>query len=159
MAFDRLVNTVDDWARSMGRTDVFAQVGPTTNPPRFIPWTSFLAPATFRSRLQESSVLVGHAGMGTILEGLRYAKPVVIMPRRGDLRETRNDHQVATARRFTDRPGISVAFDETQLRACLAHVDSLMGGPAIAQHATPELVVMVREFISVGKRPDRLVHG
>src|SRR5579859_3180811 len=100
MPFDRLVRTVDLWAGRKGRRDVFAQVGPTALSPSNIAYEKFLDPASFRAKVEEASVIIAHAGMGSILTALEAGKPILILPRRGDLKETRNDHQVATAQRF-----------------------------------------------------------
>ena len=83
-----------------GRRDVFAQVGPTDLRPRHIEWAPFIEPAEFRERVRACSAMVAHAGMGSILTAMEFGKPILVMPRRGALMETRNDHQVATARRF-----------------------------------------------------------
>ena len=98
MPFDRMVRTIDAWASRVGRSDVFAQIGPTNWRPRHIEWTQFIEPQDFRRRVRDATIIVAHAGMGSILV-LELGKPIIVMPRRGDLRETRNDHQLATALR------------------------------------------------------------
>ena len=95
MAFDRLVRTVDEWAATRGRKDVFAQIGPTEWRPRHIEWVAFLPPEDFRKRVADATMVVAHAGMGSIITALELGKPILVMPRRGHLQETRNDHQVA----------------------------------------------------------------
>jgi len=57
--------------------------------------------------------------MGTIITALELDKPILVMPRRGDLGETRNDHQLATARRLHALGLIEVALDEAELRSRL----------------------------------------
>jgi UDP-N-acetylglucosamine transferase subunit ALG13 len=148
MAFDRLVGGVDDWAGARGRKDVFAQVGPTEAPPKHIEWTRFLDPPEFRKRVQEARVIVAHAGMGSILTALEVGKPILVMPRRGDLRETRNDHQVATAERFLSMGRVHVAMDETQLPARLDEIDGLVAADRISRHASDELLRTLRSFIA-----------
>lgn len=147
MPFDRLVRTVDEWAARTGRTDVFAQIGPDAYTPRHIAHARFLEPDEFRARVESADVIVAHAGMGSILTALQAGKPILIMPRRGDLRETRNDHQVATAQRFADRPGVSVAADEHELAELLDRADELAAGASIGPHASDELIDAVRTFI------------
>ena len=107
MPFDRLVRTVDDWAGRAGRSDVFAQIGHTRWRPRHLQWTAFIEPDEFRARAREAAVLVAHAGTGSILTALELGRPILVMPRRADLRETRNDHQIATATRFRDMAATS----------------------------------------------------
>lgn len=148
MPFDRLVGAVDTWAEQRGRDDVFAQVGPGSRKPRHIEWCEFLDPAAYRERCTAADAIVAHAGMGSILTALELGKPLLIMPRRGDLRETRNDHQVATARRFSGKCGVSVALDERELPAKLDTLGTLAAGERIAPFASTELLEAVREFIN-----------
>lgn len=118
LPFDRLVRAVDLWAGSRGRQDIFGQIsniGPSGYRPKNFEWVSDLAPAEFEARFRAASYIVSHAGMGTIISALGAGKPLLIMPRRADLGEQRNDHQQATARRFCTRPGILAALDEEEL--------------------------------------------
>jgi len=120
--FDRLVRAVDAWCESRGRTDVFAQIvdpGAQGCRPAHMGWTGRIAPERYAAAFEEADFIVAHAGMGSIITALTVSRPIVIMPRRGHLRETRNDHQFATARRFAGRPGVSVAEDETELPGVL----------------------------------------
>ena len=145
--FDRLLKAVDSWARENKRQDVFAQIGTRAWKPDFIPFTPMLSPAEFRERLIACSVVVGHAGMGTILSALGHSKPILVMPRRLALNETRNDHQMATAQHLLAMDKINVAFDETELRAKLDHLDALIPRETIPPVATGPLIDGLRNFI------------
>jgi UDP-N-acetylglucosamine transferase subunit ALG13 len=155
LPFDRMTQAVDDWARLAGRDDVFAQAGPTRMPPRHIEWTAFLSPQEHKRRFRQASVVIAHAGIGSILSALAERTPLVIMPRRASLGEQRNDHQVATARRFSGRAGIHVAMDEHELVSMLDRIDELGTGPAISGAASRELIDAVRVFILEGRVPAR----
>lgn len=150
MPFDRMVESIDRWAGRHPDAAIFAQIGPTEFRPSNLPFTDFMDPADFVQRVESASVLVAHAGMGSILTALQYGKPIVIFPRRGDLQETRNDHQVATARKLAGRPGIEVAMDETELGAALDRLSDLEQPPALSSTASPELVEHLRSFIAGG---------
>lgn len=147
MAFDRMVRAVDEWAGARGRRDVFAQIGPTEYRPKHIEWTEFIEPEDFRKRVNGSRVLVAHAGMGSILTALEAGKPILVMPRRGDLRETRNDHQIATAKRFLALGKVAVAFDESELPAHLDRLDQLAAAGTISPWASDRLIAALAAFI------------
>jgi UDP-N-acetylglucosamine transferase subunit ALG13 len=153
--FDRLIRSVDLWAKERKRGDVFAQIGRGGWEPEFISYSHLLDPADFKKRLAASRVVVGHAGMGTILSALQHAKPVLVMPRRGSLGETRNDHQLATARQLQATGRIGVAFDETEMTEMLDRVDELASGPSISPYASPHLTSALREFIHSAGIDDR----
>ncbi|MBU0755585.1 MAG: glucuronosyltransferase [Planctomycetes bacterium] len=150
--FDRLVKAVDRWADLRDRTDLFAQIGPTSYEPKKLDWVSFLDAEAYAERLHGAQVLVAHAGMGSILKAMQLGKPILIMPRRADLGEHRNDHQMATAERFKRYNGIQVAYDEEELFMRLDALEETAAEDAIGAHASRELLDTIKEFIN---RPDR----
>lgn len=145
--FDRMVRAVDEWATRRGRTDVVAQVGPSQMQFRSLQASAFFPPAQTRAHMRDATLIVAHAGMGTILSALELGTPLVIMPRRADLGEQRNDHQLATARHFSSKPGVSVVMDETELVARLDEPPRPVEGGRISSHASPQLLAYVRSFI------------
>jgi UDP-N-acetylglucosamine transferase subunit ALG13 len=147
MPFDRLVRTVDQWAGNRGRTDIFAQIGRTDYRPANIQWAPVLDPVEFKRRCETAKVIIAHAGTGSIIMALQLGKPILVMPRRANLRETRNDHQVATAEQFRRFDSVVVASDEKELIARLEEIDDLDGRQAIGSYASAELVGAIREFI------------
>lgn len=147
MPFDRLVRTVDEWALQRGRDDVFAQIGPSEWRPRHVRWTQFLDPGEFRARVEAATLVVAHAGMGSILTALELGKPILVMPRRGSLKETRNDHQVATAQRFLAQGRVAVAMDETELWQKLEAADGYRATERISAQAAPQLLAALRAFV------------
>ena len=145
--FDRLVRAVEEWAVRNGRPDVVAQIGRSALKSRHIDMVEFLDPREFRARFMQASVIVSHAGMGTILTALHYRKPLIVMPRRAALGEQRNDHQVATARHLRELHGITVAMNEAELAERLSRLDDLTPHEAIGAYAQPELLNAIGEFI------------
>lgn len=117
--FERLVRAVDSWCALRGTgARVFGQItGPRPDGwrPQHFEWVARLDPQAYDQRFRQAELIVSHAGMGSILTALSYAKPIVIMPRRGHLNETRNDHQFTTVKMLGNRPGILVAEDETRI--------------------------------------------
>ena len=149
LPFDRMVGAVDRWACSRENVELFAQIGVGATRPEHIEWAEMLDPAVFDTTLQRCSAVVSHAGCGTILSALVRGKPLLLVPRRGHLRETRNDHQLATARRFHEVHGVPFAEGETQIHAAL---DRLVAGisraAALRDHASDELLSCLRTFLS-----------
>jgi UDP-N-acetylglucosamine transferase subunit ALG13 len=148
LPFDRLVGAVDRWAATRADAEVFAQVGPTALRPAHIAWQRFVSPAECRERMRAADAIVAHAGMGTILSALELGTPILVMPRLAALGEHRNDHQLATARRFAEQGSIGVAFDERDLHARLHGLDRLAARERIGRHAPAPLVEALRAFIA-----------
>jgi UDP-N-acetylglucosamine transferase subunit ALG13 len=152
MPFDRLVSAVDRWAAGSGRRDVLAQIGEGTYQPSFIQFVRHLEPRAFRSTVKQADLLIAHAGMGSILTALEVGRPILVMPRRGDLLETRNDHQVATATRLSACGRVTVAMDEEQLTERLQRLGKIRAAEQIGPHASPKLLRALRTFIATGER-------
>lgn len=147
MPFDRLVGAVDRWALDRNRGDVFAQIGQSDFHPQHIQCQQLLEPDEFRRRYEAASAIVAHAGTGSIIAALQMGKPIIVMPRRASLMETRNDHQVATAKQFRRFASVTVAWDETELAARLDEIDGLVGQASVGQYASEELLKSIRGFI------------
>lgn len=147
LPFDRLVRTVDDWAKAAQRRDVFAQIGKTPWQPSTIAFQPFLTPAEFTEKMTSANVVISHAGMGNILTALRYEKPLLVMPRRAARGEHRNEHQLATVEHLSKKGWLNVAWDETELRTELERIDELRPREKISDYASPELISAIRRFI------------
>jgi UDP-N-acetylglucosamine transferase subunit ALG13 len=147
MPFDRLVHAVDAWAARTGRDDVFAQIGRGGEPPVHIEWTRLLDPDPWRQRVADCDFVVTHAGMGSILTALELGKPLVLMPRRAALGETRNDHQIASAQAMLEVDGIAVARDEHELPAVLDAAAALPAPTRVGSQASDRLLTAIRRFI------------
>lgn len=147
LPFDRLVRAVDEWADVSARTDVVAQIGPSTYSPRVLNAFPFLGPDAFRELQSAATIMISHAGMGSILTAMEYGKPIIIMPRDHARGEHRNGHQMATAARFKDVPGVYVAFDERDLAEHLKHLSDLTGSTGMSPHAPASFTGRLRQFI------------
>jgi UDP-N-acetylglucosamine transferase subunit ALG13 len=156
MPFDRLIEAVDQWALMRNRPDVFAQIGPSNLKPKMISVARFIEPQEFRMRVNQADLIVAHAGMGSIITALECGKPIIVMPRRGDLRETRNDHQLATAKYFEQSRQVIVAHDEKQLIERLDNTDGQNCFERIGSHASEMLITTIRSFLAgTSQGPDK----
>jgi UDP-N-acetylglucosamine transferase subunit ALG13 len=147
LPFDRMIHAIDHWAGRIGRRDVFAQIGPSLYRPRHIEWKHFLNAEACREKTRAASLVVAHAGMGTIITALEMGKPVLVMPRRMALGEQRNDHQLATVEQLLRQGKVSAALDADELIEKLDRLDLLHAGNPISTSAGPELLTALRRFI------------
>lgn len=146
LPFRRLINALDEIAGERGLT-IHAQTADPNYRARNIDTIAKLDPASFDERMANATLIVGHAGIGTVLNAKKLRKPLIIFPRRAALNEHRNDHQLATARALEGVEGVHIAWNEVELKALLSASD--------LEPATPEgsatsfqLIARVRDFIS-----------
>lgn len=142
--FPRLVALISDWASLHPDTVIVLQHGGADMsdlPGNFTAEPS-LSPTAFNGRLRAAEVVVAHAGIGTILSAREAGKPVVIVPRRADQGEHRNDHQLDTVDALRDLPGVWVADDAASLEVVLDQARSQ--GPGAADTIGPESIRLAR---------------
>jgi UDP-N-acetylglucosamine transferase subunit ALG13 len=153
LPFDRLIRCVDDWAATHPGVGFFAQIGPSLYRPCHMQWARSIDSQECRRRTAEADVIVAHAGMGSIITALECGKPIIIMPRRADLGEHRNDHQMATARHLAAQRRVSIAYDEMELFDELDDLENLRAGAVIPPSAQPQLLAALAAFVDHGVGP------
>lgn len=116
LAFDRLTTAIDDWIDVDPRSlEVIGQIGPSEYRPHNFRAQQFFAPDELDALVSSAELIISHAGMGSIITALTSGKPIIIVPRRADLSEHRNDHQLATARKFIGHEYVRPVFDVAEL--------------------------------------------
>ncbi len=150
LPFDRLVKTVDDWAEERNIPDVFAQTGKSSYHPKWIQAANFLPPDEYEKKIQAADFIVGHAGMGTIITAMEHSKPLIVMPRQAVLGEHRNEHQLATLKRFCSLQNIYAASDESELTQrldCLFNNRKIIKTGCNVSAVSLKLIDIIQNFI------------
>jgi UDP-N-acetylglucosamine transferase subunit ALG13 len=150
--FDRLVRWVDSWLA--GRDDrpvrCLIQSG-TSQPPRMTEYDQYFGYQQMETFMAEATAVVCHGGPGTVMMCRSAGKRPIVVPRRHDLGEHVDDHQLAFARRIATEGEIALAEDEATLAACLDR--ALAGeGTLDAQSQEGRVAETVAQFeLLVGK--------
>lgn len=144
LPFDRLIKILDAWSAHNLGFDIFGQIGPARFVPKNFKTTPFLSPSEIAEQFSRAQLIVAHAGMGTVLSAMKLRKPILIFPRRADLGEHRNDHQMATARWLESRLGLAVAYSEEELLDQLNSWQSIGSGPEISDCAPDDFLSRLR---------------
>lgn len=119
LPFERLIKAIDLWAKNKPDVEVVMQTGETVYEPSYCKFIAFTDPQEWDALFNRADLIISHAGMGTILKSLDYAKPLIIMPRLAAYGEHRNDHQLATAERFKHFSSIKVVENEVALTSII----------------------------------------
>ena len=98
---DRLIKAVDQMA-GMGvlGKDFFVQTGHSTYTPEHCEYAAFLKKEEMEEKMDQCSILLSHAGVGSILMGLKKGKKVIVVPRLQKFGEHVDDHQIEIAESF-----------------------------------------------------------
>ena len=151
LAFDRLVSAVDDWAATRPDVAIFGQVGDTNKPPVHFDSVSTMSPDEYQRRFAEADLIVGHAGMGTIIAALEDGKPLLMLPRLGSLKESRNDNQVGTARHFRSFALFEVVESESDIAERMDHMLANLEGYCSAEDSFgggDSLIAAIQAFVN-----------
>jgi len=80
----------------------------------------YLDMAAFEQRVQDTELLILHAGAGSVIHAVRAGKIPVIVPRRADLGELVDDHQLEFADELAKTGKVMVAHDAATMRVAVA---------------------------------------
>ncbi|WP_419177143.1 glycosyltransferase [Desulfosediminicola sp.] len=138
LPFDRLVNAVDFAAPLVSET-IFGQVGNTKKMPANFKCMRFLPASEFEETFKAARVIIGHAGIGTVLSCIKCQKPLVAMARQKFYGEHRNDHQLATVEQIRNIPGIYIVEDVDDVVNALCRVD--LDYPIIQNTSSKKLLI------------------
>ncbi len=131
--FTRLIRKMDEIARSL-EEEVVMQIGPIPYRPQYassFEYCSFQEALTYFER---ASLVVGHCGIGTILNALRFRVPIIVVPRRihyGEL--NRDDHQIEVAHRIEGKRLIHVVYEMEELEETIRTILSRHPSPPIPE--------------------------
>jgi len=150
LPFDRLVRLVDEIAPTLDQP-VYAQIGRAIYLPRNMAYERAIDPVSFEALMAKTTLVVAHAGIGTVMTAQRHGKPLIVFPRLANLGEHRNDHQRATANALAGRKGIYVAHSPTELEVLLK-LPPVQSPPAGEFSSHTRLCTAITDFIDSGGR-------
>jgi UDP-N-acetylglucosamine transferase subunit ALG13 len=146
--FDRLVKIIDEWAQQQNKYKVIGQIAKTTYQPKAITSFDFIDPYEFSNIFNNAEIIIGHAGMGTIIKALENEKKIIVFPRLAKYKEHRNDHQIHTAKSFEEMGSIYVAYTEAELLSLLTNIGSIKPLLKIEKNAQKSLINCIANFIN-----------
>jgi UDP-N-acetylglucosamine transferase subunit ALG13 len=155
LPFDRLIKAVDDWTHLRGRKNVVAQIGPSDYLPKALDYFSFMEHDRFFELQSQCSVMVSHAGMGSIITALELGKPIIILARDHKRNEHRNAHQSDTLRQFAGFKGIYAARDEAHVAELLDQCDTMSALPSIDSAAPRAFIDRLEHYVQNETVPSR----
>lgn len=113
--FDRLIKAMDEIAPALEGEEIVAQSCNGSYVPRNFSTVRFLSPDRFEELMKQARIVVAHAGIGTILTAMKNQIPLVVVARKAEFHEHRNDHQRATAKFFASLYNVATADSTDRL--------------------------------------------
>lgn len=118
--FDRLLQGVDELVgRGTLQDEVFIQRGHTPYEPKHVPWEAFISFGELCTRIEECEVVITHAGAGATLTCLQCRKRPIAVPRRAELGEHVDNHQLPFAQKLHDSGLVRQVMEMDELPAAI----------------------------------------
>lgn len=144
--FDRLVRMVDVLKqRGVVHERVLVQIGGGGYLPTHAEYFQYCNSDEFDSLLRESSIIVSHAGVGVMSSAALAGKPVVVLPRRAELGEHYDNHQIETASQFEALGYVLVAYHESEIATKIDQARSFVPAPL---EPSADLLEAIRVYLA-----------
>lgn len=102
--FSRLLKAIDREIKNKNIKDkVIVQAGYTKYKSKNMEIFDLIPPDELEKLVKECKILITHGGVGSILQGLKYDKPIIAAPRSSKYKEHTNDHQKQIVKEFEKR--------------------------------------------------------
>lgn len=150
LGFNRLIEAMDRIALAL-EEPVIAQIGAGSFTPENMGYHRNIPAPKFEELVGQARLIVAHAGIGSVLTARRMNTPIILVSRRADLGEHRNDHQTATAKHLNDLDGIYVVKSASELQRMIESVSVSMTLEPEANPSAEELRQAVKNFIVSGR--------
>lgn len=146
--FDRLVRAA---AQLRPDEPLLVQYGASREAHGAGEWVQFMPFDQLSDAMRRASVVVSHAGVGSIMLARRCGKRPVVVPRRRALGEAVDDHQLHLARRLEQLGVVTVVEDTSELAAAIAAARSCLpahgAGAGGSTALAPALIAEVRGYL------------
>ena len=118
--FNRLLKEIDKLIiDGYIQEEVFAQIGVSDYKPQKYKYKDFLTQEEFNKTLDNSDLIITHAGTGVIVNAIKREKKVIGVPRLAKYGEHVDDHQIQIIKEFEILNFIEAAYDTKQIKNSL----------------------------------------
>lgn len=142
--FTRLFQMVDTLCEEgvLNGADVTAQVGFDAYQSKYYKCFDMISDEQFKQMIDDSDLIITHAGTGTVTSCLKKSKRVIIVPRITKYDEHYDDHQLELADLFKKQNYVEVAQDIEELRNLILHINDFQPAPFTSNNAKMNQLVI-----------------
>ena len=113
--FTRLLRKMDELAPEISE-EIVMQIGFDSYRPDHCKYFSFVPHEEYLDLFKKSKLVISHCATGPIIYAKKFNKPIILFPRRADLGEHVDNHQIETAHSVEGIKGIQVVYHEDELK-------------------------------------------
>ena len=151
-SFERLLQAIDrEIERGNIKEKVIVQAGYTKYESKNMEIMDLVSQDEFDKLMKSCSLLITHGGVGSILTGIKYGKPVIAAARLKKYKEHNNDHQLQITTEFNKDGFILTALDNKEFHECLKKINKFK--PKKYQSNTNNMIKLIEDYIDKGVKP------
>lgn len=121
--FDRLFKELDYLVEQKNiKEKIIAQIGFSDYKPIHYEYETMMTEEKMKKLIEESSLVISHAGTSSIILSLKMGKKVLVVPREQKFKEHVDNHQIEIAELFHERGLIETVYDIGNLESKIALV-------------------------------------
>ena len=122
--FNRLLEEVDKLIeKKVIKDKVFAQIGVSDYKPKNYEYKDFLTQDEFSKKMDESNLIITHAGTGVIVNAVKKGKKVIAIPRLAKYNEHVDDHQIQLINEFKELNFIEPVYEISELESSIKNIN------------------------------------
>ncbi len=119
-SFERLIKQIEKLKKeNIIQEEVIVQAGYTKYKSEYLKIFDFVSNEELNKLVKEASLIITHGGVGSILDGLRKQKTMIVAPRLKQYKEHTNDHQLQIIEKFAEMDYILPLITFTKLKKTL----------------------------------------
>lgn len=144
--FNRLLKKIDELIEKKIITDiVFAQIGVSDYRPKNFEYVDFMTQEEFSKKMDESDIVITHAGTGVIVNAVKKEKKVIAIPRLAKYNEHVDDHQIQLIKEFDELNFIEPCYELDELEKAIKLVQEKQYNKYISN--TDIILENIKKFI------------
>lgn len=148
--FNRLLSKIDELIDKKVITDkVFAQIGVSDYRPKNYEFVDFMTQDEFSKKMDESDMVITHAGTGVIVNAVKKEKKVVALPRLAKFNEHVDDHQIQLIKEFEELNFIEPVYEIEDLEKAIKESKNKKYNKYVSN--TDTIIKSIEEYIVGGK--------
>lgn len=142
--FTRLFKAIDELCDEgvLDGTQITAQVGFDAYQSTRYSCFDMIADEQFKKLIEESDLVIAHAGTGTVTSSIKKGKKVIIFPRMAKYDEHYDDHQLELAELFTKQGYVLQATNKEELKQCIQTLDAFVPAQFVSNNARMNKLVI-----------------
>ena len=145
--FNRLLSKIDELIEKKVITDkVFAQIGVSDYKPKNYEFVDFMTQDEFSKKMDESDMVITHAGTGVIVNAVKKEKKVVALPRLAKFNEHVDDHQIQLIKEFEELNFIEPVYEIEDLEKAIKESKNKTYNRYISN--TDTIIKSIEEYIN-----------